>query len=305
MTGDGPPQGPAGTPPNPFAVPRLFVETDPLNPLRHEEHLDYYVAVDHTEESFQDFQKRFQDVADLLHEGRLVLVSGEKGCGKTTLINRCAHWLRGRIEADRQDVEVVDLTREAQDTDTIPVRRSTVSRALVDNLHALTLLKSDLVYETRDDADSTYRNLPTCLAASQWLIVLLPRAELAEELRYYAVRAPKRMVFFAETTPEVGTQHAPGRTIRLQVDAFEHEHATLFATDRLRRLPTGTLPPLAATALDEFLQDNRKTTIGEIQQLLFGVYETLRVQDNRPDEVTWNHLARHFISVSRRLREQP
>lgn len=72
---------PPGHPPNPFAVPRLG-STDPLNPLWYAEHVNYYVPVDNTEGSFEQCQGRFADVAHLHHEGRLVLVRGERGAGR-------------------------------------------------------------------------------------------------------------------------------------------------------------------------------------------------------------------------------
>ncbi|TDC01212.1 hypothetical protein E1091_03280 [Micromonospora fluostatini] len=287
-------------------MPQLFDATDPLNPLWHEEHLDFYVPVDNTEESFTTCQKRFEDLADLHRQGRLVLVSGERGCGKTALINRCAYWLHGRLRADGLGVEVVDLTQEASDSATVRERLSKVSEALVDKLDLLALLRGDRIYDKRTDPDGTYRNLPGYLEPDQWLIVLLPTVELVEELRYYDARAPQRTVFFAEAPSAVGVQHVSGRTLHLRVDAFEHEHASLFAADRLGRMPAGAVPPLAPEALDEFIQGDRKTTIREMQWLLFGVYETLRVQNSRPDEVTWEHLGRHFVREARRLRgERP
>ncbi|GHJ18314.1 hypothetical protein TPA0908_63090 [Micromonospora sp. AKA38] len=303
---DAPPPAP-GHPPNPFAVPRLG-STDPLNPLWYAEHVNYYVPVDNTEASFEQCQGRFADVAHLHHEGRLVLVRGERGCGKTALVNRCAHWLRDRLGRDGLRAEVVNLRQEAHENDPIPTRREHTCRALLDKLNELQLLRHNLAYEMRDRPDDAYRNLPGCLDTDQALIVLLPPVELIEELHYYAARAPRRMVFFAETTSALDRRDRDvlGRnTVHLEVDGFDHRHAARFAADRLGRLTPGLLPPLADTALEEYIDDGRLATIREMQWLLFGVYETLRVQDERPNQVTWQDLARHFMREARRLREQP
>ncbi|WP_405094441.1 hypothetical protein [Micromonospora sp. NBC_01412] len=303
----------AARPPNPFAVPGLRRDVDPLNPLRHRDHVHFYVPVDHTEESFEQCQEEFGDPSYLHHEGRLVLVTGERGCGKTALINRCAHWLREQLGKADLTAEVVDLTREARDNEAIPQRRGNVCRALMDKLFELQLLTTNLAYEMRDSPDDAYRNLPGCLERDQVLIVLLPpSADLTEELVYYGIRAPRRVVFFAETAYALPAEHrqaldrdSPVPPVYLHVSGFDHRHADQFAQHRLDRLPAGTLPRLAPTALEDFIDNGRLATIREMQWLLYGLYEELRVQDDRPDEVTWEHISRHFIRRLRDLEGQP
>jgi hypothetical protein len=299
-------------PTNPFAVPGLMRDVDPLNPVRHDRHVAFYVPVDHTETAFRQFQAQFEDPAHLVDLGRLVVVTGDRGCGKTALVNRCAHWLREWLVPAGLHGQVIDLTREARENQSMVERRARVSAALVDRLYEQRLLVSEVVREMRGEPDDVYRNLAGCLTPGLVPIVLLPRsADLTEELVGYATDARRRIVFVGETSYGLSEerrqridQAGEAPAVHLAVSRLGARDASRFAEERLRRVPEGTLPRVAPTALDEYTASRQRVSIGEVQRLLYGMYEKLRVQSDRPDEVTYQHISQHFLSTASLL-EQP
>src|SRR5579859_6532054 len=90
--------------------------TRPLCPLRIDAHLDRYLMIDSFEERLGAFQAAFAEPAGWIGQGHLVVVTGERGYGKTSLIQRCAAWLRdqaggtGAIGQPRCRIVVVDLS---------------------------------------------------------------------------------------------------------------------------------------------------------------------------------------------------
>ncbi|WDZ86930.1 hypothetical protein [Micromonospora cathayae] len=299
-------------PTNPFAVPGLMRPVAPLNPVRNDRHVAFYVPVDNTETAFQQFKAEFGEPSYLADTGRLVVVTGDKSCGKTALINRCAHWLRERLVPVGLHGEVIDLTREARDNQTMAERRARVCAALVDQLYERRLLVSELVREMRSEPDDVYRNLAGCLVAGLVPIVLLPpSADLTEELVDYANYARRRIVFVGETSDGLSEerrqrvdQAGEAGAVHLAVSRLGTHDASRFAEERLRTVPEGVLPRVAPAALDQFTATRQRVSIGEVQRLLYGMYEELRVKSDRPDEVTYQHILEYFIRIAILL-EQP
>lgn len=76
--------------PNPFCVPgRTHEEPGPLCPWAHGQHSEYYVPVDNTDKVFQEFKDRLVQLNPAVNAAE-VLVHGESGCGKVSVIHRCA-----------------------------------------------------------------------------------------------------------------------------------------------------------------------------------------------------------------------
>ncbi|WBB77392.1 hypothetical protein O7606_13925 [Micromonospora sp. WMMD882] len=298
-----PVQEPAeAVPANPFKVPGLMRDDDPLNPVKHGRHESFYVPVDNSEAAFEQCVRAFQDPSHLDDMGRLVLVAGHRGCGKSALVNRCAHWLRGQLAKAGLHGEVIDATKERREPEPMADRRARVCAALMEHLYANQLLVSDGAYQARTDPDAAYRTLASCLTPNLVPIVLLPPAtDVPDELVTYAADARKKIIFLAETSYEVPQRQidraGPAPAVHLAVGPLGERDAGRFAEARLQDVPAGLLPRVAATTLDEYTRSRGRISIGEVQRLLYGLYEKLRVQPERPDEVTLHHISLYILSI--------
>jgi ABC-type uncharacterized transport system fused permease/ATPase subunit len=77
---------------NPFALLQL-PGRHPLCPWRLEQHIDYYSSVDHIGAAIKHFETAINSW-NTSATGNAVFVSGDDGCGKSSLIHRCVHALR-------------------------------------------------------------------------------------------------------------------------------------------------------------------------------------------------------------------
>ncbi|MEU1102682.1 ATP-binding protein [Streptomyces tibetensis] len=75
----------------------------PLVPWKQPDHLHQWVDVDHSREELDRFGTSWPPLGELLDgssgHGRVVIVSGPPGMGKTSLIHRCIHEVRQRVAA--------------------------------------------------------------------------------------------------------------------------------------------------------------------------------------------------------------
>lgn len=295
---------------NPFAVPGLNRPDDPLNPVREMKHTNYYVDVDNTAAAFGLFQDRLSDPTSLVTDGRLVIVAGPEQCGKSALINRCAHWVQERLLGSRHSARVFDLTRLVELTETKADRRRSVCRALIDRLWQAGAVTDQRLLELRGQPDEAYLYLAGAVQEKFVAIVLLPPSgELARELVQYARDAHSKILFFGESSyesyvetawPEL--EHAGSAPpIYLTVGSLTKQDAGRFAHDRLRRSPTGpALPPVTADTLDR-VTEKRPMSIGELQTLLYGLYEELRLEPDLTEEVTYQYISEFYLRKARLL----
>src|SRR6266496_3455810 len=72
-----------------FPVAQYF---QPLCPLDRPTDEDRYLAIDSSVEMFTKFTDSFDDPAAWMASGHLIVVTGDRGYGKTSLIQRCAYW---------------------------------------------------------------------------------------------------------------------------------------------------------------------------------------------------------------------
>lgn len=209
---------------NPYLIPGLeSTPYAPLCPHLNDDHHTFYVPVDDTEREFCRFQDTMNSVGWLTERGRLVVVTGQTGCGKTSLINRCAAWLRDELAKAQLTGEIFTLTDSGTPNQTIMLRMDQVVTDLVDNLRDerrgvytrhIDLLESR-IRETREIQDTSDRQdrhaammdrvyrylLRDALPDDRVAIILLPpSSDLVAEIESYAnfARHP-RIVFFAET----------------------------------------------------------------------------------------------------------
>lgn len=295
---------------NPFLVPGW--EESPLRPLcpwQHAEHADYYVDINHTAQAFADFVGHMTNPAGLIEDGRLVVVTGESGCGKTALINRCAGWMV-QVMAERSlNGVVVDLTREGGrgQRRSIGERMGVVCARLLDELRHRRLLTADAVADLKDNwdrPDRVYPNLGSYLDDDVVLLVLLPPVdELVAEVIEYAGLARRRLLFFVESAyldedqvrQVQHSQHVP--PVALQVGPLNPGDVRRFIEDRLRRhAADGRYPTIRQDTMDRAAGPLR--SIAMLQRILSGVYEDRRrraVNYGTADWVSYEDITEFFF----------
>jgi len=304
---------------NPYLVPGLEAGPEgPLCPFRRPEHERYYVPLDNTQQAFEQFQEQIGDLRGLRDEGRLIMVSGQRGCGKTALINRCATWLRDGLDNLGIQGMIFSLTQEGLENQPIQRRMNHVFQCVVDDLWQRELLsKEDHIRglkERRDDLDLAYRYLSGVLDDDIVTIVLLPpSADLVREVEGYAKYARKHIVFFVESSfvdsmerswPDICTASRVS-PILLEVGPLRERDGWLFAQARQEHHPIADeMFPRVSEKTMQRVTDGWETSVGQLQALLFGVY---RERSNRPgpeitvtsDEVTYADITSYHFRLTR------
>lgn len=76
----------------------------PLVPWKEPDHMHQWVDVDHSREALDHFRGSLSELGEVLDSnkgyGRVVIVSGPAGMGKTTLIHRCLYEVKRRLAVD-------------------------------------------------------------------------------------------------------------------------------------------------------------------------------------------------------------
>lgn len=313
---------------NPYLIPGL--EAAPYAPLRphlNKDHHTFYVPVDDTEQEFRHFQDKMNPVEWLSQGGRLVVVTGEQGCGKTSLINRCAAWLRDELAKAQLTGEIFTLTNSGKPDQPIMLRMQQVVTDLVDNLHDEQIgvstrhieLLRQRIRESEDASDQqirhvkvdrVYKYLHDALPADRIAIILLPpSSDLVNEINNYADFAMHpRIVFFAETdyveavrrmwhTIPTSDRMTP---ILLKVGPLNAGDSWTYAHARQGSYPAdGSFPRVSEETIRRVTRKGA-WSIRWLHRVLYGVYEELASQDT-PDgllpyrEVSFEHIAEYFI----------
>lgn len=286
---------------NPFLVPGW--EDSPRRPLCpwiDSTHEDYYVPVDQTHEAFEEFKRRMRNLAGLREDGRLVLVMGDSGCGKTALINRCAAWVRSTLEQHELRGAIIDLTMELASSPrrSADDRVSHVCGRLVDELEHLKLLSEEglrYLAQNRDRADLVYPYLGGALDDEIVLIILLPPSEdLIEEVIRYAGLVRRKLLFFTESSYlDAGQARQVERSQRacppivLKVGVLDPEDVHRYITERLsRHAENGMYPRMSEETIDRVAAGPPRS-VAMLQSILSGVYEDRRRRALRYSESDW------------------
>ncbi|WDZ83387.1 hypothetical protein [Micromonospora cathayae] len=290
---------------NPFATPMTLRPLAPLDPLRYPYHLSCYVPVGDTEVAFDQFRTTIGAPEDLRLDGRMVVVSGPGGCGKTSLINRCAQWLtEGSGTGDLHPV-VLDLRRVGQP------RQPTAERMAEVWDYALYSLESQRLLVGEPDAlrgrTAAYSLLRSILVPDVLVVALLPPMELPAEMVRYARQPTPQVVFFMENSSD--QRHTLGRDaatppIDLAVRGVTEREAERFVHERLGQTAE-PLPRIAPGVIAQYVSLRKHVSVGELQRLLFGVYQEALEAAVPPDEITFDHLARYFLRVANALPDDP
>lgn len=306
---------------NPYRVPGLTRPNGPLCPFNVPDHEKYYVPVDNTQKAFEQFQEQISgDLRLLSTEGRLVVVSGEEHCGKTTLINRCAAWLQGRLKDAGLQGHIFPLADEGTDNSSVDTRIIHVFDFMIDDLRRLRLLGEDQLTELadrRDNLDRAFRYLSDILDNNRVLIVLLPPSKdlIKAEVVKYANFSRGKIVFFAESTSvDIVRRHwrsmqNAGRVspILLKVGPLNENDGWLFADKRQEihggQPDVGPFRKVNSDTMRDVTQ-GWTTSVGQLQELLYGYYHEMSVQPPRnnalpPDDVTFDDIAKYYFRFTR------
>ncbi|MCG5214856.1 hypothetical protein [Streptosporangium sp. KLBMP 9127] len=199
---------------NPFGYPgggRFVHQGDPLRPWRFPGHRNAYVLVDDMVRMYATFCRNFSDLGDLDHAGHLVLVTGRKNHGKSTLLGGCAAYLQRRA-----DLEILRI-RAAGGPRPRPLPRVwviTVGGLRFDNADDRERYREVTGYlmnrgvklsagsRVAADAAEGYAALSNDLQKyNNYVVVLLPPIDTLQRLSDHMRFARRRIVFLAESSP--------------------------------------------------------------------------------------------------------
>ncbi len=294
---------------NPFRIPHSGNDAvPPLNPWQFPDHLPLYVDIGRSNRAFTDFQGAVGDPARLMNEGILTLVAGPGGTGKTSLINRCAHWLSEVTRDGGMGCTIVDLHTKLPPNMSIAHRMQMAGELLIRDVERLGLL---------DDADRmAASNLRGGLAEvtarlsdvldRHVLIVLLGTTELDQEVSSYLAATEPKMALFAETSVPDISLHRPLRSdqtfVDLQLGPLRHGDGRNFVLNRTSRAAESDprrFPALDPNAADELITRRQEAgnsmSIAGLQRTLYGLYEEFTQQGGTAQKVGFDDIVDYIV----------
>lgn len=292
---------------NPFVIDAMYGRPRPLQPWRADRADDrkFYVPVDDTEEQFRAFTEALPHPRILLDEGRLVLVTGHVGCGKTSLVNRCARWAKDHLDVEGLKGTIVDLTQEVRQNESVDTRQRKVFERLVDELGQYKLIdvaaKADLLSASPQDAASRgYPLLRNILPQNAVVIILLPPSgDLMDEIREYARLARQRILFFAESSYAQDmaglSLSTPGAApvIQLKVGLISQDDGWNFVTNRLQNYQSGGVPDIPRDAVHRMIVNWTDMNLSTLELILWGVFD--RAIANSVSNITYEDIGDYVI----------
>jgi len=267
---------------NPFPTPGR-----PLCPWETTDHAGRFADVDHSAEAFAEFQAAMRNDDELTRRGQVFLAVGGSGCGKTSLMHRCAHWLQEQSVDPR--VVIVDLTQDDRKGADIEQRLRHVFARLIDELEVEGLFSEQQLASLRERREDPFQACPVvskCLVGEKVIAaVLLPPSDLSDEVSRYAQLVRKNLLFVAETSFDhvaeacahrLGpTSSTPVRQLRvgkLSVeDGWRYAHHHL-ALSEAAGLPTLSEQTMRAVVEARITGTTGGMTVKELQTLLHGIY---------------------------------
>ncbi|MFB9832698.1 hypothetical protein [Actinoallomurus acaciae] len=268
---------------NPFR--RNEGHTIPNPPLKcaHDEHCACHVDIDHAGESYELFQTALTGVGTLQNAGLFVAVGGPTGCGKTSLVNRCATWAQKRLEAKGAKTLLLNFSGLERDGQTIDRRVRKVGTRMYQEISRNQMfVKGDLPQIDRKiDLEELTWTLSNAMKPETALIVVAPPAERSSEVAQYWAATQRRMLLFSESSDESLQRRCENewkinevaQPVYLKTGPLRTGDGTVFRDARIN-VPglKETFPDLDPDAIDE-LTGGQELSIGFVQTLLWKIYE--------------------------------
>ncbi|NUR92434.1 MAG: ATP-binding protein [Nonomuraea sp.] len=242
-----------------------------------------YVPIDNTEQAYQRFMEFFGFPGLDLTGGRLVTIAGESGYGKTSLVNRCAHWL---IQEHQHSPGTVKVDARGEDPDDLPA----VYRAAAMEVHTrLDRPVTEEVLQLRD-VRAGYQTLSGHMQKDLVALVLLPPITSKRQLDEYEWLAHNRnnVIFVTETaTTEMNrlcttVYQDSAWHIRLTIGEASKKDALVFIEKRLERAcydMAAIVEPGKEEIRDIIGNRHDLRSIRSLQCYLFDTFEHVKRQD--------------------------
>lgn len=272
---------------NPFVVPqRDHGDKRPLCPWKHAEHDSYFVPVDHSEDAFQEFCGKVGDPNTAIQRQISVLVGGEEGCGKTSLIHRCAAWFSTQLTQAGIESPVFDLSAETVPGLASEARLAHWAARLVDKVGMGNLLEAHLMEELKSRKSEPNQAIPFLADVLENIgntaHVILPGIEILAEAEGLAGLARPHLILYTETSSEsvrraVGTAGTLASMIGLEVGVLTVDDGWRFVEARLAAANLDATAPLLEKATVEKYMRARiggkgTTTIKELNLICQAVF---------------------------------
>lgn len=304
---------------NPFCVAgRTIHDPGPLCPWLENDHADYYVAVDRTQEACDEFKRRLSEF-NVARNGSTVLVHGEDGCGKTSLIHRCADLLIDwQLETHKSRSEVIDrssenlagvvILRRCEDTvDAIlQLLRQNVSFLAADAMSAVPALPTEPDQLTlRKTVEALSRKL---VESKLSLIVIAPKVELSDELRtYLSIFQRGGISLFLEAADHDVVASATRwnregqKSITvLEVGSLSPDDGWKFVAARFqKRQEAKDSPVFSEAGVNEYMKkrsSRAKISLRELERVCIALYEEARAAAS--PQIDYQQFADHYLKVA-------
>ncbi|MFG2054631.1 hypothetical protein ACGFI9_11440 [Micromonospora sp. NPDC048930] len=287
---------------NPFDIKELGPAAEgALQPWGYPEHEKLYLAVDQTQQAYERFIDFLPPMRrDGKHPGRLVVVTGERGSGKTSLIHRCVHRLQQAL-ADTT-LKIVDVTRYEPFSPPAPEGRSVLENYF-DRLAHRVLTEVHAEDDNYPDPGATIMPAPSAYARlsghlrsrKEFAAIILPafldqvnspgqEGELAlarvHPVQHYMGFRVERVFFFLESrNPEaVRSWHrqldgdGKAEAIVLSLGPLKDHDGWTYAGGRLARTPNPGWPTVDRQMMENLVPADRRMTLSALRELCHDVW---------------------------------
>jgi len=266
----------------------------PLCPLDHAEDNQRYLDIDDSQRTFDQFVEKAKNSPEFHATGQLVVVTGERGSGKTSLINRCAHWLNDRPQV-AFDIVIVNLVDQCWVDTEVAAERARRTFGLILAKLSQYLSQDDIsaIRETLAiDIHQAFYQLGAVLAVGRAgstgsprpivAVVLLPCYPTAKEILLYSAAIGPGMIFFAEIWDLDQIDECAGKLTEFRSPRMFIQHLGMgklkvgdaqLLIDQIRK-DEGISPDMPQTMLDEIFKESLEDsgwTVLELRKLLQAV----------------------------------